>query len=194
VKLSANLRFSIAFFAAIVAAPFALGEDGWTEPVPVMNRAKIALTYRAKVAGDYLLVEASHSEGWHTYSMDNTVRARAATGDENPDSELPTRIAVSGGATVKGDWMQSAPKDMSQPSIKWYTWGFEGVARFAVPIEKTGDEDIVLTIDAQSCDPSSCTMVSDLKIVVPGAPGNAEPALIEGLVKVQREKDSATES
>ena len=191
-KLSANLRFSVALLAALVAAPFALGDDGWSEPVPVMNRAKIALTYRAKIAGDFVIVEANHSKGWHTYSMDNTIRARKATGDEHPESELPTRIAVSGGAKVSGDWMQTAPVDMSQPSIKWYTWGFEGVARFAAPIERVGDEDIVLTIDAQSCDPSSCTMVNDLKIILPAMSGDAQPALIDGLVKVQREQDSAS--
>ena len=35
-----------------------------------------AVTYRARVEGDWLIVEATHEPGWHTYSMDNVIRAR----------------------------------------------------------------------------------------------------------------------
>ncbi len=183
---SASRTSRLALIAVLVAAPMVSAEDGWTTPVPVMNRAKIALTYRATVACDYLIVEANHSPNWHTYAMDNTVRARAASGSENPESEQPTRIAVSGAAKASGPWRQTAPKDMSQPEIKWFTWGFEGVARFAVPIEKAGDGDIIVTIDAQSCDPASCTMVSGLKIVVPEGAGSGDAAeLLKDMVPVQ---------
>lgn len=193
---SASLTFSMVLTAAAILAPTAWAEVAWTDPVPVMNRAKIALTYRAAISGDQLIVEANHSKGWHTYAMDNTARARKASGSENPESEQPTRIAVSGGAKAAGPWRQTAPKDMSQPEIKWFTWGFEGIARFAVPIERIGDDDVVVTIEAQSCDPSSCTMVSDLKIVVPagaGGPGESANSL-KDLIPVEPESAVAASS
>lgn len=183
---SASRIFRLVLVAVVAAVPSASGDDSWTQPVPVMNRAKIALTYRATVADGYLIVEANHSPGWHTYAMDNTVRARKASGSENPESELPTRITVSGAAKVSGPWRQTPPKDLSQPEIKWFTWGFEGIARFAVPIEKTGEGDVIVSIDAQSCDPASCTMVSGLEIVVPADAGSADASeLVSGLVQVQ---------
>ena len=39
-----------------------------------------ALSYRARVEGDWLVVEATHEPGWHTYAMDNVVRAREKSG------------------------------------------------------------------------------------------------------------------
>jgi hypothetical protein len=170
---------------AMIVSSGALADDGWTEPVPVMNRAKIALTYRAGIAGEYLIVEANHTPGWHTYAMDNMERAREASGDENPESEQPTRIAISGGAKAAGAWRQTPPEDLSRPDIHWFTWGFEGVARFAVPIERTGDGDIVVTISAQSCDAASCTMVKELKTTLPqGSAGPRDAALLKDLVEV----------
>ncbi len=107
----------------------------WSEPLTIMRRRQgTVISYRAKVDSGYLVVEAAHGKGWHTYSMDNLQRAQKKTGEEKPDTELPTRIEVSGGLKVTGRWIQSTPKDLSMTEIKWYTWGFDNTTYFAFPL------------------------------------------------------------
>ena len=55
-----------------------------------------AVSYRARVEGDWLVVEATYEPGWHTYSMDNVIRAREKSGKLRPETELPTVIHAAG--------------------------------------------------------------------------------------------------
>lgn len=177
--------------AAVLCAAAGAWAGEWSEAKPVLYRGDIVATYRARIVGEWLVVEAAHQPEWHTYAMDNVVRAKKATGEESPTTELPTKIDVSGGAKVAGAWKQSAPKDLTQIDIKWYTWGFEGTARFAAKLERVSDEPVVITVNGQLCNASLCSMVRDLKIEVPaGDAGTDEAAaLLEGLVEVAPETE-----
>lgn len=181
--------------AVLISAPALAGM--WSEPGYVLHRGDMAVTYRARLAGDYLIVEAKHAPGWHSYSMDNKLRAREATGKESPECELPTRIALSGGLQTDGAWRQSKPEDLSQPDIYWYTWGFENAAYFAVPVKRADGASAEIVINAQACNASSCQMVQNLKLTVPldsdpPAMDDETRALLEKLIAVKQEKTPAT--
>ncbi len=124
-----------------------------------------AVSYRARVEGDWLVVEATHEPGWHTYSMDNVARAREKSGKMQPETELPTVITPLDGLTIQGDWRQSPPLDLSTPDIRWYTWGFEGRSYFAVRVDKAILPSSV-QIDAQACTDELCAMVDALVVPV----------------------------
>ena len=125
-----------------------------------------AVSYRARVEGDWLVVEATHEPGWHTYSMDNVIRAREKSGKMRPETELPTVITPLGGLTIQGDWRQSPPLDLSTPDIRWYTWGFEARSYFAVRVGKVITSPSSVQIDAQACTDDVCAMVDALVVPV----------------------------
>ncbi len=124
-----------------------------------------AVSYRARVEGDWLVVEATHEPGWHTYTMDNVIRAREKSGKTRPETELPTVITPLGGLTIHGSWRQSPPLDLSTPDIRWYTWGFEGRSYFAARVDKAVLPSSV-RIDAQACTDELCAMVDALVVPV----------------------------
>ena len=124
-----------------------------------------AVSYRARVEGDWLVVEATHEPGWHTYTMDNVIRAREKSGKTRPETELPTVITPLGGLTIRGSWRQSPPLDLSTPDIRWYTWGFEGRSYFAAQVDKAVLPSSV-QIDAQACTDELCAMVDALVVPV----------------------------
>lgn len=168
------LRFSRIIFGAltlsVVAVPVAWTSE-WSENAEVSRRLTAVVTYRAKLEGNVLIVEATHGEGWHTYAMDNIERARKKSGKESPETELPTRLDVAGGLTLDGAWYQTDPKELSQLEIKWYTWGWDSVARFAAKVKRVSGEPAVITINGQACNSSLCSMVDGLKLslAVPSA-------------------------
>ena len=47
----------------------------WTKPVEVRHEADVCVSYRARLSGDYLVVQATLEPGWHTFAMDNKRRA-----------------------------------------------------------------------------------------------------------------------
>lgn len=177
------LRFRRIIFGAlvlsVVAAPVSWTSD-WSESAQLHRRLTTVVSYRAKLEGDVLIVEATHGEGWHTYAMDNIERARKKSGKETPETELPTRLDVAGGLALDGAWYQTDPKELSQLDIKWYTWGWDSVARFAAKVKRVSGEPAVITIDGQACNSSLCSMVDGLKLslAVPSAEdfGSAESA------------------
>lgn len=183
---SARLISSLLPAIGVMVAAHAAFAGEWVESKPVMYRGDIAMTYRAQLAGDWLVIEANHGPEWHSYAMDNIERARKATGKETPETELPTKIEITGGLKAVGAWKQSEPADLSKLDIQWYSWGFHGTARFAVKVERTGGADATVTINAQSCNATSCSMVRDLKITVPvPAEKSGDPAeLLKGLIDV----------
>lgn len=157
-----------AAFSATLPLLLLIGTDaGWSEPAEVNFRRDVVVTYRARLDGDVLVVEASHKDGWHTYAMDNIERARQKSGREKPETELPTKISVSGALEVVGDWRQTPPKDLSMTEIKWYTWGFEGKSRFAAKVRRTSGDGATVKIEGQACNASSCAMVDTIEITLP---------------------------
>lgn len=157
----------------------------WSDPAEVhRGREGVVVSYRAKLTGDLLQVEVTHAEGWHTYSMDNVVRAQKKTGKDKPETELPTRIAVTGGLVVTDGWHQSKPIELSQEDIQWYTWGFEDKAVFAARVKRGPGATAKVTINAQSCNATSCSMVDGLEISIelPDALGDDRSPFPENLV------------
>ncbi len=158
-------RFFLGVAVAVASAiPVYAGE--WSERAEVRGRRGAVVTYRAKVDGDTLIVEASHDKGWHTYAMDNVQRAQKKSGKEKPETEFPTVISVAGGLSVEGNWRQTKPKELSQDVIQWYTWGFEGKAYFAAKIKRSGDAPARITINGQACNATSCSMVDGIVITL----------------------------
>jgi hypothetical protein len=151
---------------------------GWTPPLEIRKGKEIAVRYRARWSGDFLWVEASHGDGWHTYSLDNTERGKKKTGAPVLGIEKPTVIVVEGGASVNGKWRQSKPKDLSQPDIEWFTWGFEGQCLFAARIKAASTAPLKLRIDAQACKATACAMVDDAEVSVPHSPAASGDAAL----------------
>jgi hypothetical protein len=163
-----------------------LGVQVWLDDMP-------AVAYRASVQGDWLVVEATHEPGWHTYSMDNVVRAREKTGKKRPETELPTVITPLDGVTIRGDWRQSEPVDLSAPDIRWYTWGFEGRSFFAARVDNAAALSSV-QIDGQACTAALCAMVEALVVPVDSIE-TAGSRLVdpESLVVVARDVESSSD-
>lgn len=148
-----------------VAGPAAAQEAEEPAPQEVWFGDDVAVTYEARLEGDWLVVEARHEPGWHTYAMDNLERAREATGRERPDTELPTRLTPSPEFELASDWRQTAPTDLSQPELRWYTWGFEDRSFFAARVERA-DAGGWVQVDAQACTDRLCAMVDALPVPV----------------------------
>ncbi len=159
----------------------------WTDAKEVRMRRDHVMSYRAMLVGDTVIVEATHEAGWHSYAMDNVQRAREASGKEKPECELPTRIEVSGALEVVGPWRQSEPADLSNTDIKWYTYGFDGVAYFAAQVKRSGEGEATILIHAQACNASKCSMVDGLELTLTVSSDEAEsdpPIDLDALVEV----------
>ena len=75
----------------------------------------------------FLVIQATHEAGWHTFAMDNKLRAQEKlAGKRSLGIDGPTEIAVTQGLELAGPWHQSVPKEFSKPELRWYSWGFEG--------------------------------------------------------------------
>ena len=164
-----------AVIAAIGVVVLGGVESAWTEWETVYRGTDPAVAYRARLDGELIVIEARHGENWHTYAMDNPLRAKAAGGNIELGLELPTEIAVSGGLEVVGPWHQSDPKDLSDPDIHWYTWGFENISYFAAKVRRSADAPAEISINAQACSENACRMVDRLKLSL-AVPSELSPA------------------
>ncbi|MDX1979696.1 MAG: hypothetical protein SFV51_05460 [Bryobacteraceae bacterium] len=150
----------------LAAAGAALAGD-WTKPVEVRHETTLCVTYRAKLSGGYLVIEAAHSKPWHTYAIDNKVRAaEKLAGKKSLGIDQPTAITVSGGLEVAGGWLQTPPKDLSKPELRWFTWGFEGQSLFAAKVRKTGPGPAKIGLRGQACTEANCKNI-DAEIELP---------------------------
>jgi hypothetical protein len=149
----------------------------WSGPVAVMQESKPLISYRARMAGDALALEAVLQSGWHTFSLDNARRAAERLQGKKPLSQdMPTEITVSGGLAIEGAWHQSPPKDFSKPELRWFSWGYDDRAVFAAKVRRTGAGPAQITIRGQVCDASSCRRVDlSLLLPVPQRDSSAEP-------------------
>lgn len=160
----------------LLAAASAFAAD-WTAPAEVRHDGKLVMTYRAKTDGDYLLVRAAIEPGWHTFVMDNKQRQQERLkGKPSLGIEKSTEIEVSGGLSLAGPWLQSAPKDFSKPEIRWFTWGFEQEALFAAKSRPAGSGAANVQVTGQACAADICKNI-DVSLTVPvskaGAPSQA---------------------
>ena len=178
---------------AIAATLFGLaGLSGFVPPVGAQAAAEpagqevwlgddLAVTYLARVEGDWLVVEARHEPGWHTYAMDNPERAEQASARSTTEAELPTVITPSPEIVLAGPWLQTEPIDLSDPEILWYTWGFEDRSFFAARVERS-EPGAWVAINAQACTDKLCAMVEDLRVpVLTSSAQSIDPAMLVGV-------------
>ncbi len=176
--------------AAVSGFAFAAAaqSDDWTQPVELTFNQVRCISYRAKLDGSYLVVEAAPAPGWHTFAMDNARRAaEKLQGKKALSQDMPTQIAVSGGLAAVGPWFQSPPKDFSRPKLRWFSWGFEDRALFMVKVRRSGDEPALVVISGQVCTETTCKRV-DVSISIPsGAPAYADTAAadLNSLIQVR---------
>ena len=154
---------------------FLAAAGDWSKPVDVTHDDKTCISYRAKVTGGHLLVDARLEPGWHTFTMDNDKRAvEKLAGKKALGVDKPTTIELQG-LGAAGPWLQSQPKDFSQPEIRIFTWGFEKLARFAVPVKKT-EGSVSLRIRGQACTEAVCKNI-DVTLALSASAGSAAPDL-----------------
>lgn len=153
--------------AGAIAAVAAARADSWTAPIEACQAPERCVSYRARLSGEYLIVEASHQPGWHTIAMDNKRRAdEKLAGRPSLGVDTPTDIRIGNGLALAGSWLQSPPKDASKPDLLWFTWVFEKQALFAARVRRTGNGPARIEISGQACTETTCKKV-DLAISLP---------------------------
>jgi hypothetical protein len=162
---------------ALVLAGAAATPADWSEPVEVRHQFQRCVSYRAKLEGDYLVVQATHEPPWRTYAMDNKRRAaEKLAGRQSLGIDAPTEIRVTQGLEVVGPWRQSPPKDLSKPDLQWFTWGFEGEALFAAKVRRAGGGPARIEIEGQACTDTACKQIEvAISLPLAGASGKAAP-------------------
>jgi len=178
--LTATLLFSCAFAGVI------RGGD-WTNPVEVRHDVQKCVSYRARLTGDFLVIQATHEAGWHTYAMDNKLRAQEKlAGKRSLGIDRPTEIVLAEGLELASPWYQSVPKDLSKAELRWYTWGFDGQALFVAKVRRAGAGPANVAVRGQACSEAACKNI-DLAISVPlaGARTGASDIDIKTLIQVR---------
>ena len=139
----------------------ALPDLAWSKEVAAGRGSNPLVKYQATLESGYLVIKAEHQKHWHTYAMDNEVRAKLALKGKKPLG-IESGIAI----TVKGleldkRWLQSEPKDFSRPELRWYTFGHEGTALFACKLRELPktDNPVGVKIVGQACSGDTCRMV-----------------------------------
>ena len=139
----------------------------WTDPVEVSHELKRCVSYRARLTGQFLVIQATHEAGWHTYAMDNKQRAQEKlAGRRSLGIDRPTEIGMTQGLEAAGPWYQSPPKDFSKPEIRWFSWGFEGRVLFVAKVRRSGAGPTRIAVRGQACTEATCKNI-DVEISVP---------------------------
>ena len=146
------LRATIALGMACVAMA-----AEWSAPADVLHEMKPCLTYRAKLDGDMLVIEAAIQPGWHTFAIDNERRAaEKLAGKPSLGIDQPTQIKLGGNLEIAGPWYQTPPKDFSKPEMRWFSWGFERQALFTAKVRRSGSGPSEIDIRGQACTDKTC--------------------------------------
>ena len=172
--------------AVAIASVGGLLAGQWSEASEAVSRDGTPLvTCRARLAGDYLVVEMRAADGWHVYAMDNEQRAQEAlAGKMSLGIEQSTEVEVSGALQVVDEWLQTQPADFSQPALRWYSYGFAGTSLLAARVNRGDGDRATVQLRAQACDSASCVSVEALMEVSTDEDGGPEfdPT---GLVRVR---------
>jgi len=185
-KTALKMMMALAVCAGVAEA------GGWPEAVEVRYETTLCISYRARLAGGFLVVQATHQPGWHTYAMDNRQRAEEKlAGQESLGMEAPTEIKVTQGLAVTGPWYQSPPKDLSKPELRWFTWGFDGDAMFVAKVRRSGAGPARIAVRGQACNANLCKQINIVLALPPaGASKDVQPPAIDfnNLVRVRSRK------
>jgi hypothetical protein len=148
----------------------------WSNPVEVHHDDQVAVSYQARLDGPYLVVRANIQPGWHTFAMDNKVRAEEKlAGKKSLGIDHPTEIAVTGGLSTAGPWLQTPPKDFSKPELRWFSWGFERQALFAAKVRRANAAPAHIALRGQACTETTCKNI-DIEISLPAGAGKTDAA------------------
>jgi hypothetical protein len=153
----------------------------------VHSQEDLCLTYKAKLDGPFLVVQATIEPGWHTFAMDNKTRAEEKlAGKRSLGIDHPTEIVLSGGLDAAGPWYQSPPKDFSKPELRYFSWGFdERQAVFVAKVRRSAAGPARIGIRGQACTASVCKNI-DVAIAVPlGSADTAQQIDLKNLVHVR---------
>jgi len=146
---------------------------GWTPPVEVRHDETLCVSYQARLDGAFLVVRVLVEPGWHTFAMDNRVRAEEKLrGKQSLGIDHPTGITLTGGLQAAGPWYQSAPTDFSRPELRWFSWGFEKQAVFAVKVRRSSTAATRIAIRGQACTETIC---KNIDVTISLSPGNVRP-------------------
>jgi DsbC/DsbD-like thiol-disulfide interchange protein len=159
----------------------------WTEAVEVRQDSKRCVSYRAKLDGPFLVVQATLDPGWHTFAMDNKQRAlEKLAGKKSLGIDRPTEIVLTEGLDLEGPWYQSAPKDFSKPELRWFSWGFEGQALFVAKVRHSGAGTARVTVRGQACTETTCKNIeTEISLPMADTPVKTGPSKIDLKALVQ---------
>jgi DsbC/DsbD-like thiol-disulfide interchange protein len=161
------------------------GAADWTDPVEVRHEMKRCVSYRARLSGEFVVVQVNLEPGWHTFAMDNSRRAaERLAGQQSLGVEQPTQITVSQGLEVTGPWHQTQPKDFSKPELRWFSWGFDQQAVFVAKVHRSGAGPAQVAIRGQACTESTCKNI-DIAVTLPLAGKDLESPDLKSLVQVR---------
>ena len=171
-------------FFSVASGEVIHGAD-WSNPVEVRHDVQKCVSYRARVSGDFLVVQATHEPGWHTYAMDNKQRAQEKlAGKKALSIDRPTEIELRQGLQLAGPWYQSLPKDLSKPELRSYTWGFEGQALLVAKIKRVGPGPGGIAIRGQACSEATCKNV-ELDVSMPFTGDKGSDMDLKRLIQVR---------
>ncbi len=149
----------------------------WSAPVDVLHEMKPCVTYRARMDGDLVVIQAKIQPGWHTFAIDNERRAaEKLAGKASLGIEQPTTITLGKPLERDGAWYQTIPKDFSKPDIRWYTWGYEREAVFAARVRNSEAGAARVQIRGQACTDTTCKNI-DVTLSLPLTPARAPSEL-----------------
>jgi hypothetical protein len=180
------MKLTMRIVLSVACAALALAEE-WSAPVEVLHELKPCLTYRAKLDGEFLVIEAALQPGWHTFAIDNEQRAaERRAGKPSLGIDQPTQIKLGSGLELSGPWHQTEPKDFSKPQLRWFSFGFEDRALFAAKVRRSAPGPAQIGIRGQACTDTTCKNV-DVSLTLPDAgPGKLESSLdLKSLVPVR---------
>ncbi len=171
--------------ALIAASGASAGE--WSAPVNVLHEFRPIVTYKAKIDGEFLVVQATIQPGWHTFAIDNERRAaEKLAGKPSLGIDQPTNFKLSNGLEAMGVWYQTPPLDFSKPELRWFSWGFEQQAVFATKIRRSGAGPAEIGIRGQACSDKTCKNIDlSLSVPVPPSTGGAASPDLKSLVPVR---------
>jgi hypothetical protein len=167
----------MAVIGAVISCDLPVRAGDWTSAVEVRHDETLSISYQARLDGPNLVVRATIEPGWHTFAMDNQVRAEEKlAGKPSLGIDRPTTITLTGGLQIDGPWRQTAPLDFSKPELRWFTWGFERQALFAARVRRSASGAARIGIRGQACTDTVCRNI-DVTIPLPlGKPGQEAPA------------------
>ena len=189
IRLTSRVIFGIVALSG-VAGLLPLRASDWTAPVEVLHEHQPCVSYRARLDGEFLVVQAKIEPGWHTFVMDNKQRsAEKLAGKQSLGVDGPTEIALSDGLQLAGPWYQSTPKDFSKPELRWYSWGYEEEARFVAKAKRTGPGPAQIAIRGQACTDTVCKNIDvAISLPIPAASGGPSDVDLKTLIPVRAAK------